>query len=259
MDSKKKKILVAVAAVVLVLLLTAMILLICLLPKKDNTPPVDDQQTSQGGNEGDEGDDKKPGEEEKPTVDEYKYSTPSAIELTASKTELTAGDTFTLTVEVLTNRTDMCWAAMDFVIGPMVDTTTTSADIATSFEVVTVDVDGEQIPKIDIPNFNDETGWVDNTTPLFDSKNGTAGIRVCLSFNAAKDKRMSTTEKFVLTAEIKVKETATYTGSFSFGITDTKNNLIAYFQDDSVKMVQDHAGKGITTQELTLSIKAKSN
>ena len=278
--NKSKKILAVVVTVVLALLLTAMVLLLCLHPnKKNNTAGSDDDTTQTPGdgtgnnggssdnNEGNSGSDNSgstgnPSDSQTP-AEEFTYDTPSAVMLSADKTELAPGDTFTLTIEIATNRTDMYWQAVDMIIGPMVNETTVSPDIASNFELV------EEF-SYTLPDFV-VADWYDLSADRFNSEY--SGFIISL---ASSGTHTSTTEKFVVTIDFKIKETATEVDSFLFGIANINRNIISYVSADNKTTMFDQANgksvnktdkndnvteydKGITTQKLTMSIKAKSN
>ncbi|MGN0823781.1 MAG: hypothetical protein ACI4MB_01790 [Candidatus Coproplasma sp.] len=306
--NKSKKVLIVVATAVLALLFTAMVLLLCLLPSKNdgptntgsddttqtpgdssdanddnsgsdssdtnggstNTGSDDTQQTpgdSTGGDDtpqtpGDSTDNSgstdNPSDTDDP-VDEFTFTTPSAIKLSIDKTELTAGETFTLTVEIETKRVDMYWEVIDMVIGPMTDNTTVSTDIAQDFELINYTI-----------NKKFKNGWVDNSSDLFSSNRGTGGFRISLVRTGAN--KVSTEEKFELTAQIKVKETAIANDAFLFGITESKFNVLNFTKQDNT-IVCDYADGiteiglgvsnaeegGITVKPLTLCIKESVN
>lgn len=277
---KSKKILAVVVTVVLALLLTAMVVLLCLHPSKkdgstatggnDDTIQTPGDNTDSNGGSSDNNDETSgsgssdstgsPSDSQTPAED-YAYDTPSAITLSADKTELAPGDTFTLTIELSTNRTDMYWMAVSLVIGPMSDETTVSTDIASNFELVGA-------KSYTLPDWVKKTGWYDTSSDKFD--NSTAGMLISLSSRGGT--YTQTTEKFVVTVDIKVKETATPVESFMFGITDANRNRISYRTADATMLVDQADGTskvigstdavengGITTQKLTMSIKAKSN
>lgn len=279
--NKSKKIIAVVVTVVMALLLTAMILLLCLHPNKNNNTSGSDDDTTQtpgdntgnnGGssdnNEGNSGSDNSgstgnPSDSQTPAED-YAFDTPSAIILSADKTELTAGDTFTLTVEIATNRTDLYWQAIDVVIGPMSNETTFSTDIASNFELV----------KYSVNDGFKGRDWIDSSSDQFNE-----GLFIgCFRFSVAYigSTPPLTTQKLVLTAQIKVKDTATAVDSFSFGFIQTDNNMLYYISQDYITEIYDYANgitktkelrtepkilenSGITTKPLTMSIKAKSN
>lgn len=278
--NKSKKVIAVVVTVVMALLLTAMVLLLCLHPNKNNNTAGSDDDTTQtpgdntgnnGGssdnNDGNSGSDNSgstgnPSDSQTPGED-YAFDTPSAITLSADKTELTAGDTFTLTVEIATNRTDMYWQAVALVIGPMSDNTTVSTDIASNFELVSA-------KSYTLPDFVKSTKWYDFSSDKFTSTIDTGGFKVNLATGSGDYTK--TTEKFVITVDIKVKDTATPVESFLFGITDANRNKISYRAEDGTIMVDQADGTslevgssnivencGITTQKITMSIKAKSN
>lgn len=192
----------------------------------------------------------------------FTYKTPTGIKVAADKTELTAGDTFTLTVEIETTRKDLYWQAIDFIIGPMADEESVSVDTAAYFELVDYSFSS---------NFSNSRNWYDCSSDLFNSVNGTGGFRVSLAFTGTT--LLSATEKFVLTAQIKIKETAAATEQFLFGITETNVSMVSFTTADYSTTVFDYADFstrtstgsnneyensetcGITTQKLTMCIK----
>lgn len=277
--NKSKKVIAVVVTVVMALLLTAMVLLLCILPNKDNNTAGSDDGTTQtpgdgtgnnGGssdnNEGNSGSGNSgstgnPSDSQNP-AEEFTYITPSAITLTSDKTELTAGDTFTISVEIFTDRTDLYWQAIDVVIGPMTDETTVSTEISNKFELVDYTINDK---------FSSRSVWDNNTNDKFNSTVDINGFRVSLAFIGTTP--VSSTEKLVVTATIKVKDNSTPVDSFLFGITKSNYNMISFISKDYSTDVYDYtngttetnnspvvsANCGITTQKITMSIKAKSN
>lgn len=237
---KSKKIIAIVVAAVILLVAIGLTLYFCLWHNKQNPPEVGD-----GDNQGN-----------------FTYSTPSGIGIEASKTELNPGDVFTVTIKVSTSRVGLYWQAVDIVIGPMIDQTTVSTDIATNFELVKLSI-GEP--------FKPNNGWQNNSSGQFDSDRGTAGIRISLACMVSN--MPASTEPLIITAEIKVKDTALPTENFKFGITEKRTNMIQFTTSNYSADIYDFANgttekntdlyetesEGIKVQTLDMSIKAKNN
>ncbi|MGN1060534.1 MAG: hypothetical protein ACI4QN_02260 [Candidatus Coproplasma sp.] len=269
---KSKKILAVVVTVVMALLLTAMVLLLCLLPNKDNNntagsdddttqTPGDSSDTNDGVSGADSSDTTGNPSDTQNTVGDYTYNTPSAITLASDKTELAPGDKFTVSIEIATNRTEMYWQGISLVIGPMLDVTTVSPEIASNFEL------DEEEPYT-LSDFI-AADWINNSGDRFDS--AYSGFLISLSSSGTKT---PATEKIKITLNFKVKETATEVDNFLFGVANIGINMIGYVSEDNkTKMFDIATGdsvnktngannvtekeKGITTQKLTMSIKAK--
>ena len=280
MEKKTKKVLAVVLAIVAILLIALIVLLVVLLPKRNNTPKhtehtyvytsVNDSQHKKTCS-----DCTKIDELEDHTFDgvmdkscnvcTYTREAPaSLVKLSADKTELTAGDTFTLTIEIESGRTDSYLESISLYIGPMIDENTVSKSIAENFEVVNY-----QVKKL--ANRNE---WYNTSKDLFNSKYGTASFLISYSFIG--DKPISSTEKIEITATIKVKETATAVDSFAFGVTNGLQNKLNYSSTDYQMHYYDYAAgisevmektnrtddvgnKGGQINTLTLSIKANAN
>jgi len=192
----------------------------------------------------------------------FSYTAASGARITVDKSELNAGDTFTVKLELETKRDDLFWEAIDVVIGPMDSNNQVSSELAKNFEMVE-----NKFPD----NFNRRNGWVNNSSDQFSSVNGTGGFRISLSYVGDRGKPVPSSEKFVFSITLKVKETATNIDSLTFGITETSNNLVQFATENYDAVMdfadgtsQNSAGKqedlaGLTVNSINLKIKSKSN
>lgn len=207
---KSKKIIAIVVAVVILLVAIGLTLYFCLWHNKQNPPD--------SGNVGDQGN--------------FTYSTPSGIGIEASKTEVAPGDTFTLSVELGTSRTDVYWWSISFIVAPMLNDTTVYTDFADNFELVEC--------KFSDPISN-RRKWINNTSDFFNKEDG--GVLISLSFNGGE--KLPSTSKISFTMEIKVKETAPAISDLSFGIIKNEANMLNYATEDTNTVIFD-CGDGTT-------------
>lgn len=237
---KSKKIIAIVVAAIILFVAIGLTLYFCLWHNKQNAPEVGD-----GDNQGN-----------------FTYSTPSGLGMQVSKTDLTVGDTFTVTLEASTTRTNMYWFAIDFVIGPMLneDTGVLSVDMAKNFELVNYSLSAP---------FNVRKEWMDSSGAHFDSSRGTAGFRVSLAYIG--DQRVVSTQKLTIVLELKVKDTAVPIESFKFGVAEKDSNSLSFISEDYKTRASDYANgtskvndnttanSGFQLQTVGMSIKAKNN
>lgn len=207
---KSKKIIAIVVAAVVLLVAIGLTLYFCLWHNKTNPP-----EAGPGNDQGD-----------------FTYSTPSGIGMEASKTEVAPGDTFTLSVELGTSRTNVYWWSVSFIVAPMLNDTTVYTDFSDNFELVEC--------KFNDPISNSRK-WVNNTSDFFNIEDG--GVLVSLSYIGGE--KLPSTSKISFTMEIKVKETAPAISDLSFGIIKDESNMLNFATEDTSTVIFD-CGDGTT-------------
>ena len=194
----------------------------------------------------------------------------STVKLSVDKTELSAGDTFTLTVEISTKRTDLTWFAISLDIGPLVDNASSSSefayspDLAKNFEYIEHTTNLKYV----------KARWYDNTCDLFNKPTApnAAYFRISLAYVGGRNVAVDSSETIIVTATLKVKDTATFTGPINFGVRDSAANSVSFISS-AYEKVFDYANgtstvdKGIESNDLEslyinklyLNIKAKDD
>lgn len=192
-----------------------------------------------------------------------KYSAASRVTLSVDKTELTAGDTFILTVEIETQRTDLTWRAITLDIGPLVENSSPISKYAYSADL------GKNFKLVNYETNLTKSAWINNTDDLFEQDN--AGyFLISLAKNQVRP--LASSEKIIVTATFTVKETATFNEPVIFGLRDYDVNNV-WFWNSANRRIGDKANGtssfekgteetemvGLDVNRLTLNIKPKVN
>lgn len=190
-------------------------------------------------------------------------SKPTVAKISIDKPNLVAGDTFTLTLEVETSREDYNWSSISLDISPLLDAVTVDAEIAKNFELVSTST------MFGTAKLNPRS-WINNNCDLFNSEIGTGSFRVSLAYVGTTP--VKTSKNLIVTAQIKVKETAPTISTFDFGVALTKHNVIGYesegvmyydYADGSTQINREDpttsSDTGLSINKIALSITAKAN
>ena len=283
MNNKKKKIIAIVVPVVLILLIVLAIVIVVVLPKNDNSDnnacvhsrvysDYNDEQHKitcskcteyiEYQNHSYENDQAtkcslcehtRVVETIKPEEPKYPYTTPSGVKIAVDKQNLTAGDIFTLTVEIQANMPGYIWHSVSFTICALDSNNKLDTDINSNFEFLSMST-----------NLDENYYMVRKTSNFANPDPLKCGAFVSFNnlFGAGKADyadKTSATEKIVLTFQIKVKDDATDIPTFNFGAMSIKGNYVNVVKPGTMEKVSclfNNADK-VTKNSIPLTISAK--
>ena len=262
MNNKTKKIIAIVVPIVLILLIVLAIVLVIVLHKDDggNNPPPPDHSQHTAFKYEDETDtqhrviceecdyielkDHEYANDQVATCKDCHHirtvdypgelTTPTGVKISSDKTDLKAGDTFTLTVEISSTRVNAVWVALDVTFSPLNEEgKKPSLDISPYFEVVsrTTNIDQyiekSSVDDISVDHFSDGKDW---------EAIGNVGYQLSLSFIPTDPKieapNIPTTQSITVTLVIKVKEDTPDVSTFAFGVAALPGNLVQCDDDE---------------------------
>lgn len=186
-------------------------------------------------------------------VSTYPYSTPTGVKLSVDKTELTAGDEFTLTIEIEVRDKDYYWDTIQLRCCPLNDAgTSASTQICQYFEIVNSYGNEGMITSLDEQFPNDVYKLC-----VDDFDGNYKGVCTGLSF-VGDD--IQAIHKIIITVRLKIKDDAPDTQTFDFGVAQKKYNYVAIKKDGNNKKYKaDDEVISITVNKISMSIKAKEN
>lgn len=222
--------------------------------ENDSTDGDKDEEKDNNGSENGstEGDKDNTGSSE----EKYPYSTPSGVKVSADKTELTAGDTFTVKLEISANMPGYNWHSVSLLFTALSDDDTFDNTVTDYFEYVS--------HTCDTTYYRDSSAW---NPPIG------KGMLVSLSNMNIKSEQTLATQKLFFEFTLKVKEDAPALQTFHFGVAPIKAFFLRYrnvadavnviHRADNVIVVNnkedEEAGNALTINKIALSIKARAN
>ena len=173
-------------------------------------------------------------------------NTPSFVKISSSKTNLKAGDVFTLTVEIESDMpADCIWHSVDLTITPLTEQNKVNTEYASYFECIKFEHNADE-------NYFEisTVGKFDNPDPKY------CGMHIGISNVSFDPEHTKADKSFVFTIELKVKEDAPDLSTFSFGVMPTKANYLRYRQDKK-NILHSVDGNDVTINTIPLSVKSK--